>query len=189
MSEMVIEGVVNKRGQNKAKFWNVEIDGEWYSLGKDAPKYDKGDTIRFTYTKNGQWNNGDSKSIEIVAKSQAAPAAAASSSSGGSSSENWDARAKYWADKDKADVVRNKEQRYRFCLASAKDIVIAAVEANAFVLSEAKKKNSAFDSLMVYVQETASVLYDQIETFMQENALEDDAKYALPDDNDKDSME
>jgi hypothetical protein len=185
MSEMVTKGIVQKMGKNKAGFWNVQLDDEWYSIGKGQPKFDKGATIQFTYTKNGQWNNADPKTVEVVAEAQAAPASKASSGAGG---ENWDARAKYWEDKDKRDIVNHKEARYRFALASAKDLVLAAVERGDIVLSEAKKKGAAFDSLLVYVYQTAEELFGNIDTFIAENAMEEDAKFAIPDDDD-DNME
>jgi hypothetical protein len=186
VSEMVIQGVVNKGpAKNKAGFYNVEIDGEWYSLGKGEPKFGRGDTIRFTSTKNGQWNNGDPKTVEIVTVKQNT-SASSGSYGGGKSSENWDARAKYWEDKEKKDVVNHKEQRYRFSLATAVDIVTAALKAGAITLSEAKKKDAAFDSFVTYVKGTAADLYNDIETFMAENAMEDDAKYAIPDEADDD---
>lgn len=185
MSEMVLEGVVQKKGQNKAKYWNVKIEDEWYSLGKDTPKFEEGDTIRFTYTKNNQWNNGDPKSVELVAKHAIAPAAKASGgkSSGG---EDWGARADYWDKKDKRDVVNQLEHRYRFALATAKDIVLAALDRDVIKLSEAKKKDASYDSLKVLIFGAAEELYNNIDEFMAENAVEEDAKFALPDEGDMD---
>ena len=73
-------GMITKVRKDRKGFF---IDGNWYSVfaASEMDGANKGDTVTFTFTKKGDWNNIDNGTIKVTAG-----AAPASSGSGGGSS-------------------------------------------------------------------------------------------------------
>jgi len=72
-----ITGTITKVRKDRKGFF---IDGEWYSVfdSSEMDGVNKGDTVKFTFKKKGDWNNIDNGTVK---KTEAAPA----SSGGGKS--------------------------------------------------------------------------------------------------------
>ena len=73
-------GLITKVRKDRKGFF---IDGEWYSVfaSSEMDGVNKGDTVTFTFTKKGDWNNIDNGTIKITAG--AAPASGSGGGSGG----------------------------------------------------------------------------------------------------------
>lgn len=67
------KGVVEKIGEFKsasgATMYNLTISGDRFGFGSNKPNCNEGDTIEFEYEQKGQYKNGNSKSVTVVAKS------------------------------------------------------------------------------------------------------------------------
>lgn len=83
MSE--ITGVVESIGTKEVKTrfgmkptYSMKVDGEWYKLGFNKPRCDKGDTVTFNYTEGTYGREVDAKAISVgTGGVKAAPESAA----------------------------------------------------------------------------------------------------------------
>ena len=75
----VVESIKTFDAAGGKTMYNLTVGGERYGFGSNKPNCNEGDTIEFEYESKGQYKNGNSKSVTVVAKSTGA-----ASSGGGS---------------------------------------------------------------------------------------------------------
>lgn len=143
--------------------FQLEGNRQYFRTGtKDLP-YRESQTIKFNYDDKG---NVDLNSVEEVAASdvQSAPSIPASSApaaSGGKVKENWDARAKYWDDKDKRGI---EVIEPRITMSSSQRDAIALVTAalaNDALSFGSVAKGKKLDMLLDYVDQVTDRFYKQ----------------------------
>ena len=146
--------------------FQLEGNRQYFRTGtKDLP-YRESQTIKFNYDEKG---NVDLNSVEEVAASdvQAAPtipaptSASTPAASGGKVKENWDARAKYWDDKDKRGI-EVIEPRITIS-SSQRDAItlVTAALANDALSFGSVAKGKKLDMLLDYVDQVADRFYKQ----------------------------
>lgn len=77
MSNLQAQGFVQRitdRDGQYGKMYSIQVDGNWYSVGKYPPKVAVGDYIELEYKLNGNYRNGDYKSIRKASSGSAATA-------------------------------------------------------------------------------------------------------------------
>jgi len=129
-------------------------DRVYYSTGFNIPpnapdgkRIEVGDKVQFAAEQNekGYWAVKDLNTLKIKRGEGPPPATASTQKSKGG--ENWEARGKYWEDKDKFDKeVGLPLLNYKFSLANAKDIVLKMYELD--LLKAPAKKSAAYDIIM-----------------------------------------
>lgn len=93
------------KGRNgNVTLYSFQIEGDkgWYRCGTDKPAFSMGDSISFEYEEQNGNRTLVAGSVTKVAAAPATRAPAVKTS--GKVQENWDARAKYWDDKEKRDI-------------------------------------------------------------------------------------
>ena len=170
------KGIVSYVGYKKLKratVWSFALDGDdnYYRTGFDRPerddgeKIEEGDMVRFEYEKTKYGLEVDMDTLEVKEGDGPPPkkkAPARKSGGGGKSTENWDARAKYWEDKEKYDKeVTARMYNFRSAAQMAKDIVLKAQELD--LLPKAKTKAAALDDLIEKVQVVRDQLFEELE--------------------------
>lgn len=155
MSEKLI-GVVKWAGGKDIKgrtyfsFNLVDIDG-FFRCGTNDPKVSAGDTVSFAYEIDPKWGNQvDTKSIEVV---DSAPTTTTKTPAAGGKAVGRD---EYWANKEAADVDRQKIISLQAATNIATNIVTAALAAE--VLALPAKKAEKFDALLAMVNTVADSL-------------------------------
>lgn len=78
----VVEKIAEFPSAGGKIMYNLTISGDRFGFGSNKPNCNEGDTIEFEYESKGQYKNGNSKSVTVVAKA----AAGSSGSVGGGSS-------------------------------------------------------------------------------------------------------
>ena len=84
MSE-TFSGLITKVRKDRKGFF---IDGNWYSVfaSSEMDGVNKGDTVTFTFTKKGDWNNIDNGTIKVTAGAPPAASGGKSGDGGGNGS-------------------------------------------------------------------------------------------------------
>ena len=154
MSEQ-LQGVVKWAGGKDIKgrtyfsFNLVDVD-DFFRCGTNDPKVNKGDSISFEYEIDPKWGNQvDTKSVKV---SDSAPKQKSAASPSGSGI----GRDEYWANKEAADVDRQKIISLQAATNIATNIVVAALQAE--VLPLPAKKAEKFDALLAMVEQVADDL-------------------------------
>lgn len=142
--------------------FQLEGDRNWYRTGSDKPSFQQGDSISFDYNED---NRGGKTIVAASVVKQAAsvaqaPAPRAQAASSGSR-ENWDARAKYWDDKEKREI---EVVEPRITLAAARKDAIAvvglALAHDAIVFGNANK-GARLGIILGSVDEVTKRFYEQ----------------------------
>lgn len=142
--------------------FQLQGDRNWYRTGSDKPTFQQGDFITFDYNED---NRGGKTIVAASVVKQAAavaqaPAPRAAASSSGSK-ENWDARAKYWDDKEKREI---EVVEPRITLAAARKDAIAviglALAHDAIVFGNANK-GARLGIILGSIDEVTKRFYDQ----------------------------
>jgi len=115
----------------------INDDGIWYSCGFEDPKLKEGDSISFSYEAD-EWapgkvsNKVDLSSIVIAEKAPDKPKTTPKKqgSGGAKVQENWDARAKYWENKEGQDTVRQNIISYQAAFNTATTILTTMCKSN-----------------------------------------------------------
>ena len=143
-----------QRIHQKGKFWSImDTQEQWYGFGMNKPKFDVGDTISFEYSVNGAFKNAEAKTVEIVAEAQETETApAATKSSGGQIS-----RDEYWSNKEKLDVLTQREIRWAGSRNAAIEFVKLAVSLDALPFS--KTKGDKEEILVQYLTNYTNMFY------------------------------
>lgn len=79
-----VEKIMTRPTSTGGTAYNVNVGGEWYGHGFNAPKFVEGDSISFSFQSQGKFKNMQPHSVAVVA----APAAAPASGGGGGSRPN-----------------------------------------------------------------------------------------------------
>jgi hypothetical protein len=76
-------GLITKVRKDRKGFF---IDGNWYSVfaSSEMDGVNKGDTVTFTFTKKGDWNNIDNGTVKVTAGAAPAPSSGGGNGGGGS---------------------------------------------------------------------------------------------------------
>ena len=138
-------------------------DGEWYSCGFDSPgDLNTGDQVKFELVENskGYWNvNLDSLKI----KKNKNPVSSAKKAAGGK--ENYDARAKYWEDKEIRDLSLQKRIGYAGAINSAIAFADLLIHNDAFPVPATKLKGAkGVDAAQEIIGKLADEFYLRINT-------------------------
>lgn len=64
----VVERIVEKQLSNGKTTYSVLIDNVWYGLYTTKPVFKQGDCVEFEYEEKGNFNNVNTKTIKLVAK-------------------------------------------------------------------------------------------------------------------------
>ena len=139
------------KGRTYFSFSLVDVDG-FFRCGTDNPNVNKGDSVSFNYDIDPKWGNQvDKNSIKVV---DSAPAQAPASK--GTSAGTAVSRDDYWANKEAADVDRQKIISLQAATNIATNIVTAALSAD--ILALPTKKAEKFDALVAMVNQVADDL-------------------------------
>lgn len=138
-----VEGVVTKVfsrkvGKGSTFSFIVNDDGTWYSCGFVNPKLTEGDSISFEYKEEEYAPNKFSNKVDTTTitkeegRAPTLPKKSTRPSGGGSTKvqENWDARAKYWENKELLDVVRQNTISYQAAFNTAMAQLTAMCKCN-----------------------------------------------------------
>lgn len=149
---------------------NVQMDdGQWYGHGFKQPNFGEGAEISFDVEYNGQYANIIVESVQVMSPGQPAQqqqggnnwqgngnyrsnngggqrsSANRTKSMGGLSKDD------YWKNREKRDIIVQKQIQYQSARNSAIEVIKAGIDAGAISLPAAKAK--AFDALRALVDE------------------------------------
>ena len=130
-----------KRGKGYAYNF-VSTEDVWYGHGFTKPKFNEGATIEFDYVPNGNFKNVVEDSVVVL--EEGTPPEPSQRKRG--STENWDARAKYWDDKDKRDQANDAVRRWHAASAEATSVARLLIETGAYKLPS--KQADQYDHVM-----------------------------------------
>jgi len=130
----------------------MTTDEEWFGLGMNKPKFDEGDTITFTYTKNGKYSNVDPKTVEIVAEGEASVEKAEKPKSYAGNSKD-----AYWEKKDQDDVLKQREIRWAGSRNAALSLMDLLVKYD--IIPLAKTKGDKEEVFMQYLNSYTKSFY------------------------------
>lgn len=169
LREGIAINVSSKVVRNNTTLWSFQVDGDkaWYRTGYNKPVrpsgevLQDGDKVKFVFSKDQYGNQVDMDKFKVVAGKGAPPKKAFSGGAkgGGAGKENWDARAKYWDDKEKKDEqVIGPMFDYRSALHAAIDVVAVALKAEAVNLGT--KKAARLEILQEMIHTVQQDLYE-----------------------------
>ena len=162
----VIEWVGSRAFQGNA-LWSFKMNDTFYRCGQTNPQVNKGDTVSFSYETDGKGNhNVLTPTIEITSKAQEAPAAKSTPPK-----EDWNARSKYWEDKEARDIVNGHVIRYQSATNTAVELVKLA-QAEGILPVTGSKKGDKFDALVELVGKVRDDLirdYERVEQTYREH--------------------
>ena len=67
-AQVVVDNIIGPRNK---RYSFVDTEEQWYGLGFEEPKFNKGDTIQFDFTRNGRFLNVTPGTVEVVAEGEA----------------------------------------------------------------------------------------------------------------------
>lgn len=150
---------------------NLQVNGEWYGFGfNGVGDVVEGDTITFNARQNGNYKNGDAKSIKVVSRggdqaqqNQQRQVSGRQPYSGGGRSRSAQAsgggsRDDYWEKKAERDVVVQKAIQFQASRNAAIEVVKASLAANAVSLPS--RKGEQFDAILELVDQVTQ-RYDE----------------------------
>lgn len=162
-----VKGLVEVVYRNDKGYFNIKLDNdEWYGFGKKKPEFSNGDSIQFTYEKNGRFSNADPTSVEATP----APKASTSSSTTGGVS-----RDQYWANKEKVDIVTKKEIRFQASRNAAIELVVAGLNAGIVDVGSSKTKGKQFEALLNHVGALTEEFVNSVLSYAEDKVKEDSA--------------
>ena len=156
----------NSRESGGKRYFSFLVDGTWYGCGVRNPKVSKGDKVKFEASQNGKYWNVDmntfkSKEGEAPQVSQNKSAGSYKKSGGGGggqTTENWEARQKYWDNKEQLDVERQQIISLQAATNTAIEMVNSGIE-QGFLTVAGSKKNEKWESYKEYVLGVANDLF------------------------------
>lgn len=158
----VVEAISRKKVGNGFAF-SFMVNGEWYRHGFNKPKFEKGYSIMFD---DEQFDYGVIDVSTIKFKKGTAPSKSSAkdvAKSGGNSkaqAENWDARAKYWEDKEKRDLVTSDQYNYRSAFHMAAEMIKQGLELDIVSVGTPKaSKPKKWEAYLEMVDALAADLY------------------------------
>jgi len=160
----------NPNGKKTARggtLYSFKMDDEqWYSCGFDSPPetMEAGDTVKFDYVANAKgYEQVDLASLKIKKNKSATKKSPAAKAAGGK--ENYDARAKYWEDKEGRDINLQQRIGYAGALNSALSLSGSLLAAGVFPVSAALlKKKEGLDATQEVIYKLADEFYVRINT-------------------------
>lgn len=158
-----MKGVV-KAFSAKGRAFNVKVDSEWYGFGFDDPEgkpwqLQRGDIIEFDITRRGNYVNIAPDTVKVVGQEEKKQSASKPSSNG--SNENWDARAKYWEDKEQRDVITQTAIQYQSSRNAAIEVVDALMRHGLIKLPA--KQADQYDAYMQYIDTVTQRFEEDVE--------------------------
>ena len=126
-----VSAISRKRiGQGTA--FSFMVDDNWYRHGWDEPKFKKGYLVQFDDEPIDQYGVIDTSTVKFK-KGEPQVTQGNRSNWGGkknnqSQGENWEARQKYWDEKDKRDIVAGNQYNYRSAFHVAVELINKGVE-------------------------------------------------------------
>lgn len=156
-----------KNYQNK-KLWSFATGDDdnktYYACGQvmptreDGEKLEQGDKVRFEYDNSGKYNNV--KMATLVVKAGSVPARKVPARP--QQKEDWNARAKYWENKEEYDKkVAGPILNYKFALATAKDLVLKLHELE--LLPKPPAKKDAYDVIFAETVKVTEEIFNVVQ--------------------------
>lgn len=136
-----IQGVVarklEKPTRNGKVMYTIQVDGNYYGGMFDDPGCKEGDTVSFESSQNGNFNNVQKGTLQVVQNNNPAPQAqAGGNGQGGNRDEYWNSRAK-------ADEARQVSIVYQSSRKDAIEVAKAMIEND--LVSQPTKKGDKYD--------------------------------------------
>lgn len=154
--------------------YNIQMQsGEKYGHGFNVPNFKDGDTIEFVYKQNGKYKNIDPNSVKVVDNTPQTSNGAMPNTGnvrGGGVSKD-----EYWANKEKADVDRQKEIRYQASRNQA--IEVAAIALRADVIKLPTKQADRLGVLLGFIEARTNEFAKQTEEFVSGNNSEEEVPF------------
>lgn len=175
---------ISRKKAGKGYAYSFKVGDNWYRHGFDEPKFKKGNVVQFDDTP-GAYDVIDTSTVRykegppLPNNASAGQTAGKAGKSGGGQAENWEARAKYWDEKDKRDITKDVQYNYRSAFFGAVDLIKFGVEHDMLSLG-AKNASAAkkWDAFMTQVDELANDLHSRFlsieEGQVTSNAPDDD---------------
>ena len=169
------------RARSGSILWSFKLQEDedtFFRCGTFNPKVRKGDYIKFNFTEDPKWGiQADTRSIAILKAAVDedvvdTPAAAERTTSPAKQApnkapkEDWNARAKYWDNKEQADVERQQMISFQAAVNTAVSIVDAAVK-NEFITIAGRKGDVKYDAFVAMVMKQAEELFRAYQTVPQ----------------------
>lgn len=197
-----VTAISRKSVGNGGTAYSFQIDeGKWYRHGFDAPKFEKGNIVMFDDTP-GKYDVIDISTIKFKSgpplpnKSSAGKTAA---KAGKGQAENWEARQKYWDDKDKRDIVNTEQYNFRSAFHLAADLVKFGYDKELLALGTAKATpKKKWEAMLVMIDALAEDIHKKFVSVGREDTpvpaddtddddwVDDDLNDDLPDDDNDD---
>jgi hypothetical protein len=140
-------------------------DDNWYGHGHTKPQCSDNDLIKFTYTKNGQYNNIDEGSVQRKDNPNPPVEKAAYQKKGGGGGSGFQAdkaaREKYWADKEIWDKRIQKIISFNGALNLAERVVNGAVANDLIKLGG--KAGEKYGAYFAMIMEEAETIYKTLQ--------------------------
>lgn len=148
----IVQGKVSKISKKRvgsgfAYAFVLEDGDTWYRMGFEEPKFEEGYVVRFDDSPVNKYGQIDTESVKFKAGeptvNKQSPKQAYNNNSGnsGGSKENWDARAKYWEEKDKQDLVKNEQYNFRSAFHVAVELINKGIELEVLTIGTPKASN------------------------------------------------
>lgn len=126
---------ISSKKIGKSYAYSFLVNDEWYRHGFEKPKFQKGDMVKFDDEPINEYDQIDTSSVKF--KKGKAPERKTRGGSGGKASggggskgggENWEARQKYWDDKDKRDIIKDDQYNYRSAFHMAAELINKGID-------------------------------------------------------------
>ena len=150
----IIKGKVQKISSRDTQYgamYSIQVNGEYYSVGKYPPKCAEGDYVKFDVTQNGKyWNLTKGSKVEKVS----AEDVPASSSSPSAASSGY-SRPAYGGDDKRQEVISKQAARN-----SALEFTQLALSCGAIEFPKTASADKKFAILTAFVDETTEKYYN-----------------------------
>lgn len=154
-----VEAIASKK-VGKGYAYSFLVDGEWYRHGFDKPKFEKGFMVQFDDTPH-EYGVIDVSTLQFkkgtAVNNKSAGGVAKSAGKSSSQSENWEARAQYWDEKDKRDIVKDIQYNYRSAFHMAAELVQFGVDKELIKL----RKTKSWEAFLTMIDGLAADLHAQ----------------------------
>ena len=150
----IIKGKVQKitsRDTQYGAMYSLQVNGEYYSVGKYPPKCAEGDYVKFDVTANGKyWNLTKGSKVETVGADEAPSSAPSAPVSSGAYS-----RPAYGGDDKRQEVISRQAARN-----SALEFTQMALACGAIEFPKTANADKKFAILTAFVDETTEKYYN-----------------------------
>lgn len=169
------QGVVQFLSEKNGRF-SIKMKDVWYGFGKYKPACNEGDTVSFTFDKNGEWMNGDARTLTVVAAAgtgAAQPAVPSGNTARQASKGAVMTKDDYWGRKEVRDLEVQNVIQYQAARNSAISVCAALLANDALPLGSAKGKQVGV--FMAAIQKVTDQFYADAKTQGPQDMVDVDA--------------